>query len=159
MKSSDPNWKGCPPKYRSFAVVDDDDINRRQFVELIEGEYPKMEVRAHESLYECYRGWQRFDFVLLDVSTVAPNMMRDVAFAYGPIAKFCQEYPATQLIIHSGMSRNGVHEVIDDVRRVAPEAVVHYGGCGTWEPLKKLLKDLIKPEDFEWTKIKSKLKP
>ena len=153
------DWKGCPPKFRNLAIVDDDPEARRQFVELIQGEYPKMEVRDYESIFECFQGWQRFDFVVVDVSSVAPLMAGDVAHAYAPIAKFLENYPTTQIIIHSAMSRSGTHEVIDEVKRVCPESTVHYGGIGMWEPLKKLLNELIKPEDLEWSKVKSKLKP
>lgn len=154
------DWKGCPPKYRNLAIVDDDENRRRQFREFLANEFPKLEVSDYETIFECYQGWRRFDFVVIDVSSVAPNMMGDVAFAYGPIAKFLEAYPATEVIVLSAMSRNATEDVIDDVKRAVPEAKIRYGGRGDWESphggLKDVLCGLMKPEDFEWTKIKKR---
>ena len=152
-----PDWKGCPPRVRSIVIIDDCEVARRQFRALIEKDFPKLEVRTYKSIFETYQNFRTFDYMIIDVSSVAPMMMSDVQNAWAPIAKFMEHYQGTDIIIHSAMARSGTHEVIEDVQKATdrPERV-HYGGIGTWEPMRAKLHELIKPEDMEWTKVKSK---
>jgi len=158
-------WKGSPPRVRSICVVDDSEDKRRQLREFIEALFPKAEVRTHETIFEAYRGWQRFDYLVIDVSSVAPQMLSDVNHAWSAIAKFMSEHPGTEVLVTSAMSRNATQDVIEDVQRaVENPRMIQYGGTGEWESnypgdgLKEHLTRLIKPVDFEWTKVKSKRK-
>jgi hypothetical protein len=155
------DWKGCPPRVQSICIVDDEEVCRRQYRELIEAEFPKLAVRAYDTIFAAY-GAGHFDYLIIDVSSVAPLMMSDVAHAWAPIAKFMENHPGTEIIIVSAMSRSSTHEVIEEVARACGNPdMVHYGGIGVWESsvelgLKTVLHNLIKPLDMEWTKIKSK---
>lgn len=157
------DWKGCPPRVREICIVDDDEDKRRQYAELIGYAFPKLNVRAFGSIYNAYRSGGRYDYLLIDVSSVAPLMMGDFQHAWGPITRFMQEHTATEVIIISAASRNATQEVIDEVAKHCAPGMVHYGGIGMWESsvelsLKNVLHNLIKPVDMEWTKIKSKRK-
>lgn len=166
MKSSDPNWKGCSPRVTRIAIVDDDEEARNTLVELVQGEYPKLTVRGFASIYECYQGVTTYQYILIDVSSLAPQMMRDIQSAWGPISKYASEYPATEFVITSAASRNCLLDIVDDCveqgkveRRRLHIAGFLWDRCpGGAGCIKDKLNELIKPEDCEWTKVKSKLK-
>ena len=153
-----PDWKGCPPRVRKIAVVDDDENHRRQLVEHLTNKFPKLTIRDYEDIFECYQGICCFDYIIIDVSSVAPMMMSDVQNAWAPIAKYLEHYPGTSVIIQSGMSANATQDVIDEVRKYASEDRVIYGGHGFWNELEIVLDRLIKPEYMEWTKVNRKKK-
>lgn len=148
------------PRVTRIYIVDDDEASRRSLVELVESEFPKLAVHGFESLFECYRGLTCCDYLLLDVSSVAPLMLGDVSRAWAPISKYLQEYPRTELVICSAMGRNSVSDVMDDIVEQGgiKRDRLHYGGF-LWEAsesvapvtIKKTLHNLIKPHDMEWT--------
>lgn len=124
-------------------VIDDNADNRRQFNDLIEITWSGADVRCFESVYDASQAGASPDLVIIDVSSVAPLMMGDVAHAYGPIAKFMELHPGADIIILSAMGRNSVYEVVDDVKRITQRENVFYGGWGSWEPLEKMIKQTL----------------
>jgi DNA-binding NtrC family response regulator len=159
------DWKGSPPRVTSVAIVDDDETRRKQLTGAIENAYPTLDkVRSYETIFECYQGFQHWDYLIIDVSSVAPLMMGDVQHAYAPIAKFMETHPETTVIILSAMGRASTEEVVSQVveamkaEDARAEDRVKYGGTGDIQQLVALVKEMIKPVDLEWTKIKHKKK-
>lgn len=163
---SEKKWKGCPPRVTRIAVIDDDEDSRKSMIEQIERAFPKLTVRGFDSIFEAYQGITNYDYLLIDVSAVAPQMLGDVGRAWAPIGKYAEHYPATNFIITSAMSRNAVEDVINDCvefGKVERQRIC-YGGW-QWESsyagesVKAKLQALISPKDTEWTETKSRLKP
>ena len=155
------DWKGCPPRVRRLGIVDDDEASRDTLVELVQRDFPKLTVHGFSSLFEAYRGITTYDYLLIDVTSVAPSFT--LGREWAPIAKYAEEYPATQFILCSAMSRNALNDVIDEcVEAGVARERFHLGGF-MWdssaesESIKATLHRLIKPEDMEWTKLKKKI--
>lgn len=151
------DWKGCPPRISDICIINDDKNEAYVIGEKIQREFPKLKrVRYGSSIFDAYYSIGRFDYVIIDISAVAPLMMGDIQHAYGSIVKFMENYPLTEIIITSGVGRECAEEVIEQIKKESgrPE-MVHYGGKD-WEALKIKLYELIKPIDLEWTKIKKK---
>lgn len=160
MNPSHPDWKGCPPRVTSIAIVNDDADISRTLCELIERDFPKLTVEIYKTIFELYQGIRTFDYIIIDISAVAPDMLNPYR-AYAPIVKFMSEYARPDLIITSAISRNSTREVMDEIVKEMPEAEsrLHYGGYGQYEGhLSDRLHDLIKPEDCVWTKVKKRQK-
>ncbi len=157
--------KGCPPRVTAVAIVDDDETRRKQFTECLENLFPTLDkIRSYETIFECYQGCQHWDYLVIDVSSVAPLMMGDVQHAYAPIAKFLEIHPETCVIILSAMGRPSTEEVVQqviDAMKGEDEKIadrVKYGGTGNLEIFKSFFEREIKPIDLEWTSIKLKNK-
>lgn len=158
MNSSHPDWKGCPPRVTSIAIVNDDEGESRALAESIKRDFPLLSIETYETLFELYQGIRCFDYIICDISAVTPDMLNP-ARAYAPIAKFMSEYVRPDFIITSAIGRESCQEVIDEIVKALPEAAprLHYGGYGGYERgVKAKLHELIKPEDCVWTKVKSK---
>lgn len=152
------------PRVSRIAVVDDDEAARKTLVELVQSEYPKLTVRGFESLFDCYCGVMSFDYILMDISSVCPATMLDMAGrAWAPIGKYASEYPRTEFVLITAMSSNACQDVIDDCVSLGgvERSRMHVGGF-MWESkseprsIKRTLNQLIKPEDCEWTRTLSK---
>lgn len=155
------DWKGCPPRVTRICLVDDDKEKLWQDHELISAEFPSLTVHCYESIFQAYGGILTFDYMLIDVSSVAPLMGGDVARAWAPISKYLSEHPRTELVICTAASRNCVNDVMDDIVEQGgiDRARLHYGGFmwSGWSGetnLKDVLHRLIKPEDLVWTKTR-----
>jgi hypothetical protein len=155
------DWKSSPPRVTRIALVDDDSQKLEQDRELIAAEFPSLTIYCYESIFSAYHNLRCFDYLLIDVSSVAPPMGGDVARAWAPISKYLSEYPRTELIICTAASRNCVNDVMDDIVEQGgiDRSRLHYGGF-MWSGssvetnLKDVLHSLIKPEDLVWTKCR-----
>ncbi len=163
---------GCPPRVRRIGIVDDDADARETWVRLLEMHYPKLTVRGFETLFQAYEGITTYDYLLVDISALAPNF-GDFSRAWVPLAKYAQEHPATHFVIVSAVSRNAVEDLLEDCEKcggVARDRFT-YGGFmwdassgfmwdASSEPVdvKRTLQKLISKEDMEWTPVKRKAK-
>lgn len=80
--------KGCPPRVTRIKVVDDDDQHLSEIVNALDEAFPKLRISGHGSIYGAYSCYGHPDYLLIDISSVAPLMMSDVHHAYGPISKY-----------------------------------------------------------------------
>ncbi len=123
-----------------IVVVDDDDDSRATWLKLLQDEYPKASISGSESLMDAGNA----DYLLIDISAVAPMMMGDMSHAWGPISNYAQKCPGADIIIISGVSRNCANDVMDDCVRfgnVAQERL-HYAGF-LWDDVKRKLQEVI----------------
>lgn len=150
-------YKGSSPNVRRIVFVNDDENELAALVNMAGEEFPKLEVYGQESIFACYQGLRCFDYIVIDISAVAPLMASDIQHAYGPISFYLKEYPATKVVIMSACGRETAQEVIDQVvKEIGDSSRVIYGGKNL-EAVKNKLHELIKPEDMEWTVVKSRL--
>lgn len=153
-------WKGRPPRVKRIGVIDDDSSARDTLVELIRCEFPKLTVKGFESIFKAYEGMTNYDYLLIDISAVAPMMLSDTAHAWAAISKYADTYPGTEFVLITAASRNCVEDVIDDCVNhggIARERF-HYGGFlwdsnYTGESVKDNLRRLIRPVDCDWTEV------
>ena len=143
-----------PKKEIRLCFIDDEEINRRQLVELGEIDFPSAEVTGQESLARAFRGLKTYSLMIIDVSACAGDMLHP-EWAYGPIRHFMREYRAPNILVVSGMSLGSVEFFVEDLKKYVDDKEmadrIHVGGwAGDWKKLSEKIKKLHPAEEFEY---------
>lgn len=96
-----------------FVVVDDDDPSRETLVSLCKNAFPACRFFDFDSLAEACRAVPKIDVLLVDTSAMACGAFD---FNYSALANFHNCHPSADVFIMSGMSRNAVENLIEDLQ-------------------------------------------
>ncbi len=124
------------PLVQRICFVDDDEDNRRQWLEWAERR--GLSATAFESAFDANR--TSADAFVFDVSAVSPMMVGH--HAYAPICRLMADHPGAEIIVGSCMSRNAVEDVLDDVERVAGRRPLFFDASEGFRGLERVMDTL-----------------
>lgn len=105
-------------------IVDDDDA-MADYAELsIREAVPESRVRKFESMLDAASQSARCDLLVTDISALCGHILHSHA-AYAPICSFLDRRPHCPIVICSAVGTVVAEEVIEDVKRVHPDAVLY----------------------------------
>lgn len=113
-----------------FVFINDDSESRRQWKEWAKGK--GFSGYAVESALEASK--IPSDYYVFDVSAIGG--MFDPHICYSPICKIIETCPGATIVIVSGMSKNFIDEIIQEIKSITGVTVL-YGGWGTFQDFEK----------------------
>jgi len=119
------------------VFVDDDDLKRRQWLEIARGE--GFHVAGADSAYVANQ--QAGDVYVFDISAVS-GLYDRMQWSWSPICNLMDHHPGAIVIILSAVGRRYAEEVLDDIEERSGTRP-HYGGTGSWEELYPIPRDVL----------------
>lgn len=105
---------------KKIFIIDDDHENREQFERI----YDPYDVKAFEPIYDAIDKPDP-DLLVVDMSAVASLWSPELA--YTPICRYIDRHPGVPVHVVSYVSRGTRQDVVDDILRRSPEALVSPG--------------------------------